>query len=302
MVNFKVNTIKQTDTVGEFAVEPLDGGFGHTLGNCLRRVLLSNLEGAAIDSIKISGVSHQFSTIPGISEDVTQIIVNLKKVRIKIFSDIPIKMTLNISGTKEAKASDIDTLGNGEIVNPDLHIATLNSSSAKLHIEMTAMKGKGYVMADEKKTSEIGVMMIDSIFSPVLSVTYEVEPTRVGRTTNFDKLLINITTDGTITPEESLLSAAKILSDYFKQVVDPAFDAPVAAEPVVSNEVLKLSVEELDLPVRITNALKAVDVNTVEELIIAPKSQLLKTKNLGVQSVNLISQKLEERGLSLSEA
>lgn len=302
MINFKVNTTRQTNTEGTFVLEPLEAGFGHTLGNCLRRTLLTSLEGAAIDSIKIDGVSHQFASIPGVSEDVTEIILNLKQVRLKIFSDKPIKLSLKVSGKREVKARDIDTLGGGEIVNPDLHIASLNSPSAKLNIEMVAQKGTGYVVADEKKTAEIGVILIDSIYTPVVSVNYHVEPTRVGRRTNFDKLILNIATDGTIGPEEALISASKILSAYFKQVYEPTFEGEEVEEATLSSDVLKLSVEELDLPVRITNALKAVDINTVEQLISTPKTQLIKAKNLGIQSLNLISQKLEERGLSLREA
>lgn len=302
MVNLKIKTVKQTKTEGTFILEPLESGFGHTLGNCLRRVLLTSLEGAAIGSVKIEGVAHQFTTISGISEDVTEIILNLKKVRLNIFSDKPIKLTLKASGKGEIKASEIDTLGGGEIVNPDLHIASLNSPSAKLHLEMTADKGQGYMMADEKKTAEIGVILIDSIYSPVISAIYKVEPTRVGRSTNLDKLVLQITTNGTMMPEEALMASAKILSDYFRQVYEPNKEAEEVALPSVPNEVLKLSVEELDLPVRITNALKAIEVDTVDQLVNTPKSQLLRAKNLGVQSLNLISQKIEERGLSLREA
>lgn len=302
MINFKVSTIEQTGNIGSFAIEPLERGFGHTLGNCLRRVLLSGLEGAAISTIKIDGVAHQFSTITGVSEDVIQIVLNLKKVRMRVFSDKPIKLSLKASGKGEVKARDINTLGGGEIVNPDQHIASLNTPSAKLNIEMTAEKGTGYIGADEKKTSEIGVLPVDSIYTPVISVEYKVEPTRVGRSTNYDKLLLQVTTDGTIKPEEALSEAAKILSGYFKQLYEPVFEGEEVVESKVPDDVLHLSVEELDLPVRITNALKAVDIDTVEKLITAPRAQLLKTKNLGVQSLTLISQKLSERGLTLGEA
>ena len=302
MINFKVKAVAQKDNEGTFVLEPLEAGFGHTVGNCLRRVLLSSLEGAAIDSIKIDGVAHQFSTIPGVLEDVTEIVLNLKKIRLNIFSDKPIKISLKASGKGEVKASDIDTLGGAEIINKEAHIASLTAPAAKLHIEMTAQKGMGYVMADEKKTAEIGVLLIDSIYTPVLSVSYKVEPTRVGRSTNFDKINMQIITDGTIKPEDALLKSAKILSDYFRQVYEPILEVEEVNIPAISNEILKLSVEELDLPVRITNALKACDIETVEDLVAAPKSQLLKAKNLGVQSINLISKKLEERGMSLREA
>ncbi len=302
MTYFKVNKIEEDGNTTTFAIEPLESGFGHTIGNCLRRVLLTGLSGAAISSIKIDGVSHQFSTINGISEDVTEIILNLKKVRIKLFSDGPVKMRLHTSGKSEVKARDIDTLGAGEIVNPDQHIASLNTAGAKLNIEMTVEKGVGYVLADEKKTAELGVIMVDSIFSPILAVDYHIEPTRVGRKANFDKLVMRVTTDGTVDAQEALIYSAKVLSDYFKQIFEPTFEAEETVVPSVSNEVLKLSVEELDLPVRITNALKAIDIDTVERLTTTPRTQLLKTKNLGVQSINLITEKLTERGLSLSEA
>ena len=230
MINFKVNTTAQTDNVGSFTVEPLERGFGHTLGNCLRRVLLGALEGAAISTIKIEGTSHQFSTIPGISEDVIQIILNLKKVRLSIFSDKPIRLSLKVSGKRDVKARDINTLGGGEVVNPDLHIASLNTPGAKLNIEMMAEKGVGYIGADEKKTSEIGVIPIDSIFTPVIAVDYKVEPTRVGRSINFDKLVLSVTTDGTIKADEALNQAAKILSGYFKQIYEPVFEGEEVVE------------------------------------------------------------------------
>jgi len=303
MLNFKIKTIEENKDSGIFEMEPLERGFGHTVANCLKRVLLTALPGGAISTVKIDGVSHQFSTVTGVSEDVIQIILNLKQVRIKIFSDAPIKLTLKATGKKEVTAKDIEVLGGGEIVNPTLHIASLTTASAKLNIEMVAEKGVGYIGADEKKTQEIGVMPIDSIFTPVTSVTYKVEPTRVGRSSNYDKLILDIKTDGTIEPLEALNQSAAVLSSYFKQIFAPTFDGEeITAEPAVSEDALKMSVEELDLPVRITNALKAVEINTVGELITTPRATLLKAKNLGVQSLTLISEKLTERGLTLSEA
>lgn len=302
MINFKTITENQNETQGTFLLEPLERGFGHTLGNILRRVLLSSIEGAAISSVKIAGVDHQFSTISGISEDVIEIILNLKKVRLRVFGDKPIKLSLKASGKGEVKAKDIDTQGAGEIINPELHIASLNSPSAKLSIEMGAEKGVGYVMAEEKKTNEIGVIPIDSIFSPVLEVNYKVDSTRVGRDSNYDKLILDITTDGTVKPDDALSHTAKMLSTYFKQMYDPTFDEEDITPVVAPNTALKLSVEELDLPVRITNALKAIDIDTVEKLVATPKNALLKAKNLGVQSLTLIEQKLTERGLLLGEA
>lgn len=302
MLNFKVISEEQTNNQGIFVIEPLEKGFGYTLGSCLRRVLLTSLEGAAITSIKIDGISHQFSSMTGVIEDVIQIILNLKKVRLTIFGDKPIKLSLKASGKGEVKARDIDTLGGGEIINPDLHIASLTAPSAKLHIEMTAEKGVGYIMAEDKKMDEIGVMPIDSIYSPVISVNYKVEPTRVGRSSNFDKLTLEVTTDGSLAPQDALNKTATMLSGYFKQIHEPVFEEAEVSTPSISDDLLKLSVEELDLPVRITNALKAVDIDTVGKLTNTPRAQLMKAKNLGVQSLSLISEKLGERGLTLSEA
>jgi DNA-directed RNA polymerase subunit alpha len=303
MINFKVEQVNQTDTEGIFVLEPLQQGFGHTLGSCIRRVLLSSLEGAAITSVKIDGASHQFSTLAGMSEDVIELILNLKKVRIQLYSDKPVKMTVNFTGKGEVTAKDIDTAGNGEVVNPELVLAHLNDAKAKLKMEMTIEKGTGYVMADETSSTEIGVIPVDAIYSPVVKVEYHVEPTRVGRSTNYDKLTLTITTDGTVKPEDALMQSSRLLSAFFKQVYDPTFDETIVeSAPSVSDDVLKLSVEELDLPVRITNALKAIDIDTVEKLTTVSKSQLMKAKNLGGKSLGLILEKLTERGLTLSEA
>lgn len=301
---FKVVTEEEKDNIGKFVIEPLEAGLGHTMGNSLRRVLLTSLDGAAITSVKIDGVSHQYSTINGVIEDVIEIILNLKKVRVKVF-DKPIKLKLYVSGKKEVKAQDIEVIGEGEIVNPTFHIATLTSPQAKLNMEMTAEKGKGYQTTEEKKLDEIGVLPMDALFSPVIDVNYSVEPTRVGRKTDFDKLILEIRTDGIITPTKALNDAAKLLSATFKQVFEPAPEeesAEDAGQLKISEEVLKMSVDELDLPVRITNALRAVDVETVEQLISVPRQQLLKAKNLGGKSISLVSEKLAERGLILSEA
>lgn len=305
MIRFKVTAEKEKDNWALVSMEPLEQGYGHTLGNSLRRCLLTSLPGAAITSVKISGVSHQFSTIPGVVEDVIEIILNLKKVRVKIYGEKAIHMTLTKTGKGEVKAKDIDTQGAGEIVNPDCHIATLTDSKAKLQIDMTAEVGVGYITADDKKTHEIGVIPIDSIFTPVLSVNYTVDQTRVGRRTDFDKLNLEITTDGTITPIDALNQAATILSDYFHQIYEPS---PVEEAPAetqgsfMSEDLLKSSVEELDLPVRISNALKAIDADTIGKLIAIPRGQLMKAKNLGAKSLSLIEEKLTERGLTLSEA
>lgn len=304
MIRFKVTAEKEEDNFSRVVVEPLEQGYGHTLGNSLRRCLLTSLEGAAITSVKISGVSHQFSTIPGVIEDVIQIILNLKKVRVKIYGEKSIKLSLSKTGKGDVKASDINTFGSGEIINKDAHIATITDPKGKLQIDMTAETGVGYSSSEERKSAEIGVMPIDAIFTPVLSVNYTVDQTRVGRRTDFDKLNLEITTDGTITPMEALNQAAKILTGYFQQVYEPLPEEEVPAQEssFLSEDLLKSSVEELDLPVRISNALKAIDADTIGKLIAIPKHQLMKAKNLGAKSLALISDKLAERGLTLSEA
>lgn len=297
---FKVKAVEEKENYAKFIIEPLGGGLGHTLGNSLRRMLLTGLEGAAITSVKIEGVSHQFSTIEGVSEDIIEILLNLKKIRIKVFSEKGAKLILKASGKKQVQAKDLEVVGDGEVVSTDAPIATLNSTSAKLNMEMTVERGRGYSPIEERKISEIGVIAVDAIFSPVIDVNYSVEETRVGRRTDLDRLVIEITTDGTTTPQDALMESAKILSSAFKQIYEPEAEVEeFSSVPVVADEVLKMSVEEIDLPVRITNALRAIDINSVEDLINTPKATLLKAKNLGVKSVGFVEEQLSERGLAL---
>lgn len=297
---FKVKAVAEKENYTKFIIEPLGGGLGHTLGNSLRRMLLTGLEGAAITSVKIEGVSHQFSTIEGVSEDIIEILLNLKKIRIKVFSEKQVKLILKASGKKQVQAKDLEVVGDGEVVSTDAPIATLNSTSAKLNMEMTVERGRGYSPIEERKISEIGVIAVDAIFSPVIDVNYSVEETRVGRRTDLDRLVIEITTDGTTTPQDALMESAKILSSAFKQIYEPEAEVEeFSSVPVVADEVLKMSVEEIDLPVRITNALRAIDINSVEDLINTPKATLLKAKNLGVKSVGFVEEQLSERGLAL---
>lgn len=300
---FKIKSEKEAANSAQITIEPLESGFGHTLGNSLRRVLLTALKGAAITSVKIDGVSHQFSTIEGVMEDVIEIILNLKKVHLQIGGDKPVKLTIKATGKKVVKASDFEVEGDGQIVNGDQVIATLTDAKAKLSMEAIAENGKGYSVADERKHNEIGVISVDALFSPVESVNYSVDPTRVGRSTNFDKLTLDIVTTGSVTPLEAVNDAAQILSESFRKIYEPdAEEEVVETGSKVSEETLKLTIEELDLPVRITNALKAIEINTIEDLVNVPRQVLLKAKNLGTKSLSLISEKLSERGLSLREA
>lgn len=300
---FKVKTEKESENFARIAIEPLEAGFGHTLGNSLRRVLLTSLKGAAVTSIKIDGVPHQFSTIDGVLEDVIEIILNIKKIRVKVNGEKPVKLTIKVSGKREVLAGEFEIEGDGEVINKEAVIATLTDPKAKLNMEMIATSGKGYSVADERKPEEIGVIAVDALFSPVVSVNYSVEPTRVGRSTDYDKLILDITTSGVLSPLDALNEAARILSETFHQIFQPVQEEEMEdISSKVSEEVLKMTIEELDLPVRITNALKATEVNTIEDLIGISRQQLLKAKNLGAKSLSLISEKLSERGLSLSEA
>lgn len=302
-IMFKIKPVDESENYARITIEPLEIGFGHTLGNSIRRVLLTSLPGASVTTVKIDGVSHRFSTIDGVLEDVIEIILNIKKIRLNVYSEKGIKLTLKASGKKEVTAKDIEIEGDGEVVNPEQHIATLTDAKSKFNIKMHAEQGKGYSTSDERKSNEIGVISVDALFSPVISVNYSVEPTRVGRRTDFDKLMLDVTTDGTITPLESVNAAAKILCETFRNIFEPAPEEEVERrESKISEEIIKLTIEELDLPVRITNALKAIEINLIEDLINTPKQQLLKAKNLGAKSISLISEKLVERGLTLREA
>ncbi len=299
---FKVKTEVEKDNFAKIVIEPLEAGFGHTLGNSLRRVLLTELSGGAITSVKIDGIAHQFSTMEGVVEDVIEIILNLKKVHLQIHGERSVKLSVKASGKRVVKAGDFEIEGDGEIVNKDQIVATLTDSKSKLNMEVMAELGKGYSIAEERKDAGIGVIAVDALFSPVETVNYFVDPTRVGRSTDFDRLTLDITTNGVSSPMDALNEAAKILSETFRKIYEPDIEEEVESQPTISEEVLKLTIEELDLPVRITNALKAIEIVTLEDLINVPRQQLLKAKNLGTKSLALISEKIMERGLTLREA
>ena len=298
----EISTEKETQDFGKFVIEPLDQGYGHTLGNPLRRVLLTSLPGAAITQVKIAGVRHQFTSISGMSQDIVEFILALKKIRLNITSDKPVKLTLDVKGPKEVKAKDISKAAGVEIINGDLTLAHLADSKAKLSATLIAESGTGYSLAGERKTGEIGVIPIDANFSPVVSVNYTVEPARVGRLTSFDKLTIEITTDATIKPSEVLRRAAKILVDHFSIVHEPQVAAKksktqAATAVQLTDDLLKTSLEELDLPVRLTNSLKAGKIETIGDFLEKDKKELMKMKNLGPKSINLVEEKLRERGI-----
>lgn len=300
--NFKVETKLEEKNYGKFIIEPLSPGFGHTLGNALRRVLMTALSGAAVVSVKIDGVKHQFSTLPGLKEDVIELILNLKALRLKLSED---KATIKLLafGPGEVKADQIEVPPEVEIVNKDLYLGRLSDKKSKLEIEMQVESGYGYILAEERKISTIGVIPIDAIFTPVTRVNYKVEETRVGRLTNLDKLVLEIWTDGTISSQEALDEAAKILTSYFLQIYEPKVQTPeegIAITPSISEDVLKMSVEELDLPTRIYNSLKNGGIETVGQLLGTPKKDLTEIRNLGAKSITIIEEKLREKGVALN--
>lgn len=294
-----------TEDHGIFIVEPLERGFGTTLGNCLRRVLLSSLPGAAASSIRIDGVLHEFSTIPGVKEDVTEIILNIKELRIKMFEDSIATIVIDAHDECVVTAGDIRHDASVEIVNPDLHIATL-SEGARLHMEIVVEKGRGYVSADRNKKPgmQIGVIAVDSIFTPITKVNFKVEDTRVGQVTDYDKLTLEVWTGGTIRPEEAVGAAARIMFDHLSLFINLAdgteiYEVAAIDENEGVSKVFDMTIEDLELSVRSYNCLKRAGINTVSELIDRDEEEMMKVRNLGKKSLDEVQQKLATLGLSL---
>ncbi len=301
--NFQIETAIDKPGYGKFILEPLNQGYGQTLGNSLRRVLLASLSGSAIVTAKIEGVKHQFSTLSGMKEDVVEFLMNLKKVRLTIDGDEPANMTISKTGPGEVTGADIEVPAGVTIINKDLVLAHLADKKSSLEVSMSAERGIGYVSADEKHYDEVGVMSVDALFSPVTRVNYRVEATRVGRMTNLDRLVMEIWTDGTISALEALKAAAKILVSYFEQVYEPKIQGEVeavAVTPTISDEVLKMRIEELDIPTRIVNALANGSIETIGQLLGTPKAELMKIKNLGTKSLAVVEEKLREKGVALA--
>lgn len=297
--------VNEDNTYGKFVVEPLERGYGITLGNSLRRILLSSLPGAAVTSVKIDGVLHEFSTIPGVTEDVTDIILNLKNLCLKLYAD-EVK-TLRIEAEREGpvKAGDIIHDADVEILNPDLTIATL-AKGGRLFMEIEVAKGRGYVSAERNKKGDhiIGVIPIDSVFTPVQKVNFVVENTRVGQITDYDKLTLEVWTDGSIKPDEATSLSAKILNEHLRLFIGLTetvsdVEIMVEKEEEQKDKILEMTIEELDLSVRSYNCLKRAGINTVEELIQRNEEDMMKVRNLGKKSLEEVILKLEELGLSL---
>jgi DNA-directed RNA polymerase subunit alpha len=294
------------DSYGKYVIEPLERGYGTTLGNSLRRVLLSSLPGTAVTSIRIAGIQHEFSTIPGVKEDVTEIVLNVKGIIARLHREGPKTVYLEASGEGDIKAGDIKADAEVEILNPELHIATLGPDGA-LSMELTIDHGRGYVQAEKNKPPQtvIGTIPVDSIYTPVLKVNYAVENTRVGNQTDFDKLTIEVWTDKTILPRDALSLGAKILVDHFTLFTDLS-DTIGSKSTVVEkvetqrDKVLEMTIEELDLSVRSFNCLKRANINTVEDLISKTQDEMIKVRNLGRKSLEEVEHKLAMMGLALA--
>ena len=303
----KIETVELNEDAkyGKFVIEPLERGYGTTLGNSLRRILLSSLPGAAVTAIQIDGVLHEFSTVEGVVEDVTTIILNLKKLALKIYSEEEKTLEIDVQGEGIVTAADITPDSDVEILNPDLHIATL-AKDAHFRVRLTAKRGRGYTPADANKSEDqpIGVIPIDSIYTPVSRVTYQVEKTRVGQVANYDKLTLDVWTDGSIGPKEAISLGAKILTEHlniFVGLTDEAQNAEIMVEKEEDQKekVLEMTIEELDLSVRSYNCLKRAGINTVQELANKTEEDMMKVRNLGRKSLEEVKHKLEELGLGL---
>ncbi|MDD6010436.1 MAG: DNA-directed RNA polymerase subunit alpha [Lachnospiraceae bacterium] len=308
--NITVAEISEDKKYGKFVVEPLERGYGITLGNSLRRIMLSSLPGSAVSQVKVEGVLHEFSSIPGVKEDVTEIIMNIKNLAIKNNSESnePKIAVIDFEGEGVVKASDIRVDSDIEIMNPNQVIATM--SSGKLYMELTITNGRGYVSADKNKNEElpIGVIAIDSIYTPVERVNVTVENTRVGQITDYDKLTLDVSTNGTLTPDEAVSLAAKVLNEHLTLFIDLS-DAGTNVEVLSkkdakssSDDILDMSIEELELSVRSFNCLKRAGINSVQELVAKTPDEMMKVRNLGKKSLDEVLAKLKDLGLSLSPA
>ena len=308
MIEFEKPNITKVDestNYGKFVVEPLERGYGTTLGNSLRRILLSSLPGAAISSIQIDGVLHEFSTIDGVLEDVTQIILNIKKLALKMNTDEDKNIEIDVNGPAKVTAADIVADPDVEVLNPEQYICTV-ADGGHFHVRMTVKKGRGYVAADQNKSDDmpIGVLPIDSIFTPISRVNYQVESTRVGRRNDFDKLTLDVWTNGSISPREAISLAAKILTehlDIFVNLTDEAKNAEIMVEKEETHKekMLEMTIEELDLSVRSYNCLKRAGIKTVQELTNKTEADMMKVRNLGRKSLEEVKNKLADLGLGL---
>jgi DNA-directed RNA polymerase subunit alpha len=300
---FKIKEEKVSEEYGEFIIEPLEPGYGHTLGNALRRVLLVSIPGAAVTSVKISGAKHKFSTIPGLKENLVDFLLNIKGLNLKLLdSKDQSVVKLSVKGPKEITAKDLELPEDVEVLNKDHYLGSLGDKKAKLDVELTVEKGMGYSLSDERKISTLGVIPTDAIYTPIRRVNYEVSATRVGRQTNLDKLTLQIWTNGVVKPREALDEAARILSAYFVQVFEPktaAMPETAASQTGIPDAVSRMTIDELDLPTRIYNSLRNGGVETIGQLLETPRKDLISMRNMGAKSIGVIEEKLKEKGISL---
>ena len=301
---FKIKEQNVTDNYGEFIIEPLEPGYGHTLGNALRRVLLVSIPGAAVTTVKISGAKHKFTTVPGLKENIVDFLLNIKGLNLRLLnSKTSATVKLSVKGPKEIKAKDLELPEDVEIENKDHYLGFLSDKKAKLDMELTVEKGMGYSLAEERKVSTLGVLSVDAVFTPIKRVNYDVSATRVGRQTNLDKLTLSIWTNGVVKPREAMDEAAKILTAYFLQVYEPKAVASVestTSHPSVPEAILRLTIDELDLPTRIYNSLRNGGIETLGQLLETPKKDLISMRNMGGKSITVIEEKLKEKGISLN--
>ena len=303
---FKVKEGEQSATFGQFIIEPLEPGYGHTIGNALRRVLLTSIPGAAATSIKISGVKHRFSTIPGVKENVVDLILNIKGIHCSL-SDAKTAavVKLSIKGEKEVTAKDLELPDGVDVANTDQYIASISDKKGKLDVEITIEKGYGYALAEDQNVSELTSIPVDGIFTPIQRVNYTVEATRVGRQTNLDKVVLDLWTNGTISPSDAMNQAAAVLTKFFARIHEPVSPAATSSDAVavhssVSDDIVKLTIDELDLPTRIYNSLRNGGIETLGQLLATPKKELMTMRNMGGKSITIVEDKLKEKGVSLS--
>jgi len=303
--SFSIKEEKVSSVYSEFTIEPLPSGYGHTMGNALRRTLLTSIEGAAVTSVKISGVKHKFTTVTGLKENIVDLLLNIKGLNLRLLdSKASSVISLSAKGPKKLLASDLELPDDVEVVNKEHYLGFLSDKKAKLDMELTVEKGLGYSLAEDHKASTLGVIPTDAVFTPVRRVSYDVSATRVGRQTDLDRLILRVWTNGIVTPREGLDEAAGILSSYFLQVYEPqamVSEDQVSANPSISDTTLNLTIDEIDLPTRIYNSLRNGAIETIGQLLKTSKKDLLSMRNLGRKSIGVIEEKLKGKGISLME-
>ncbi len=302
--NFKIIEVTSGTDYGEFVIEPLEPGYGHTLGTAIRRVLLVSIPGVAVSSVKINGAKHRFSTLPGLKENIVDLLLNIKGLNFKLLNSKDIStVRISVKGPAKITGKDVEVSEDVEVVNPDHYIGTLADKKGKLEMELTIERGYGYSLSEERRSNALGVIATDAIYTPIRRVNFTVSATRVGRQTNLDKLTLQIWTNGVISPKDALDQAARTLTAYFHQVYEPKAIEVSESEGVrsdIPDATLKLTIDELDLPTRIYNSLRNGGIETIGQLVEAPRKDLISMRNMGGKSISIIEDKLKEKGIELS--